>query len=561
MMKRAAAFLLVVVGAVTPALAQTAQRYMVATTPPARQAAVAYIPDGGERDRRDVRTFSVVRAFAVTLSAEEVAELRRSPDVRYVEPVVERQALGTGTAGVATDASSFQLKQTVPYGIDLVRARELWGLTRGQTALHVAVLDTGLDYDHPDLKLNYAGGFNTFTGTDDPKDDNLHGTHVTGTIAALDNTFGVVGVAPEAKIWAVKVLDKTGFGSTENIVAGVDYVVRQKSSTQGNWIMSLSLGSAQASEIEREAFARAADAGILIIAAAGNNGLPAVSYPAAYPSVVAVGAVDSERNLAGFSSWGPNLTIVGPGVSVMSTMPVGSVAVGEVQPTTESVMYGGALQGSTKGEIRARFVFCGLGKPEEMPASIRGKIAVMRRGEITFNEKTRNALAAGAAGVVIINRNDDTADIAKWTLILTLCDNTGCKAREEDLRFWWPVTVGISFSDGQQLLSRTGDDVISIRSASEDYARLSGTSMATPHVSGVAALVWSLAPRATAGQIRTAFLQTAADLGATGFDTKYGYGLIDAVTAARLLAPEKFGLPAAPAPPPPPTAGRRRSAR
>src|SRR6185295_11718477 len=112
--------------------------------------------------------------------------------------------------------------QVTPWGLTMVHAPDVWVATRGEN-VNVAVLDTGIDATHPDLKDAYAGGYNTFDASKPPVDGHRHGTHVSGTIAAADNAFGVVGVAPHVKLWAVKVLADDGVGTNENIVAGFDW--------------------------------------------------------------------------------------------------------------------------------------------------------------------------------------------------------------------------------------------------------------------------------------------------------------------------------------------------
>src|SRR5450759_552380 len=128
--------------------------------------------------------------------------MQKSSDVRYLSPVVGRsvEVIDMPRLQPGSEARSSHF-QTVPYGIDLVHARDVWPVTRGKGTVNVVVIDTGIDYTHPDLKEAYAGGYNVFTKTNDPKDDHGHGTHVAGIIAAADNDFGVVGVAPEVRLW------------------------------------------------------------------------------------------------------------------------------------------------------------------------------------------------------------------------------------------------------------------------------------------------------------------------------------------------------------------------
>jgi subtilisin family serine protease len=495
----------------------------------------------------DVRAFDFINAFAADLTADEVAALKRSPDVRYISPVVERHASWEGSFQPRENGSAYSTSQTMPYGVSMIHAPEVWPLTRGRGAVNVAVLDTGVDPTHPDLAANIVGGFNSYTKKNDPIDDNGHGTHVTGIVAALDNNIGVVGVAPEARIWAAKVLDKTGFGWDENVVAGIDWVISRKRELGGDWIMNLSLGSSQSSPLEKEAFRKVVDEGIIVVAAAGNRGFADVQFPAAYPGVIAVGAIDSASKLAPFSDYGPRLSVVAPGVQVISTAPVGSVPAAGVTLDTGTMIAAAPLTGSSRGQIVGPYVSCGLGYPQDFPATVARKIALIKRGEITFNEKVRNAQTAGAMAVVIFNH--DTSPFTTWTLIRPGCETIpGC----DDPKHAWPVTLAVSAADGERLRGDT-NRTIDVGSWMDDYRLLSGTSMATPHVSGVVALIWSLAPNAVADRVREALFSSAIDLGAPGFDLTYGNGRVDALAAAKKLAPWRFNLPSPPPPRPHPS--------
>lgn len=527
--------------------ADTTHRYVVAMRggAPARETFRQLDADFASA-KRDLRVFPRVQAAALDLTDAEAAQLRQEPGVLAVEPAKERHLLDS-TPVTATEniAGRNPDGQTTPYGISLVHAQEVWPYKRGD-AINVVVLDTGIDYNHPDLKGQYAGGRNEVSRNDDPLDNNGHGTHVSGTIAASDNNLGVVGVAPHVKLWSVKVLNASGSGRTDSIIAGVDWVIAKKNELGGDWIMSLSLGSEDSSLVEEQAFQRAADAGILTLAASGNNstaGVPAaVSYPAAYPSVVAIGAIDAKSVIADFSNQGPELALVAPGVDVLSTLQVGKGSLAYVG-TGNTNYSGAALTGSVNGTVTGKFVFCGFGAPSDFTSAVSGKIAVISRGQsITFHDKAQRAKNAGAIGVVIFN-NDDSA--LSWTLI---GDDPA------DQTFAWPTTIGITKDDGAALVA-SPDATITITQGPDDYGFLSGTSMATPHASGVAALVWSVAPNATAAQVRQVLTSTAHDLGAGGFDTAFGNGLIDAFAAAKALAPAVFANPSTPAPPAPTNGG------
>src|SRR6266576_3014797 len=165
------------------------------------------------------RFLALALSFAADLTASEAAALAKSEEVRYVSKVIDVHLLDDQPPPAASvDADTpprYSSQQFVPVGIDTVHARDVWPYAKGAGPINVVMLDTGIDYRHPDLKTNYVAGYDTFTKTGDPFDDNKHGTHVAGTIAATDNGFGVVGVAPETKLWAVKVLNRNGQGTTE----------------------------------------------------------------------------------------------------------------------------------------------------------------------------------------------------------------------------------------------------------------------------------------------------------------------------------------------------------
>ena len=201
-------------------------------------------------------------------------------------------------------------EQTTPWGIDRVNAKKAWETTRG-AGVKVAVVDTGIDFTHTDLKV--AGGFNTIDPDVSFKDDNGHGTHVAGTIAGIDNGDGVVGVSPDVTLYGVKVLSASGSGTFADVIEGIQWTVEN-----GMHIANFSLGASRGTQALEDAVNAAAEAGVAIIAAAGNSGR-SVGFPAAYPGALAVAASNSGDGVAGFSSRGPEVDVIAPGVGINST--------------------------------------------------------------------------------------------------------------------------------------------------------------------------------------------------------------------------------------------------
>ncbi len=202
----------------------------------------------------------------------------------------------------------------VPWGIARVNAPAAWSVTQGE-GVRVAVIDTGIDASHPDLRANVAGGYSALGGS--WFDDNDHGTHVSGTIAAALDGRGVVGVAPKARLYAVKVLDKKGGARLSSIIKGL--VWAGKNNMQ---VANMSLGAPIGSVFMHLAIKYARSRGVTLVAAAGNNG-KYVEYPGAYDEVIAVAASDVRDQIASFSSRGGKVELIAPGVDVLSTVPNG----------------------------------------------------------------------------------------------------------------------------------------------------------------------------------------------------------------------------------------------
>lgn len=226
--------------------------------------------------------------------------------------------------------AEFEDVTKVPQGVELIQAPEIWGKTKGK-GITIAILDTGCEISHIDLKDRIIGGRN-FTNDDRGdqtiyRDYNGHGTHVAGTMAATANDIGVVGVAPEANLLIVKVLDKHGSGQYKWIIDGIYYAIEQKVD-----IISMSLGGSEDVPELHEAVKKAVESEILVVCAAGNEGdgrdpTEELSYPAAYNEVISVGAVGQNRRISDFSNSNKEIDLVAPGDKILSTFLNGKYAV------------------------------------------------------------------------------------------------------------------------------------------------------------------------------------------------------------------------------------------
>lgn len=289
--------------------------------------------------RHNARTTAVyqyaLKGFAAEVPAQAMAAIARDPRVAYVEldQVVTAFDVPTGVNRIEADKKTGALDA---------------GGTSVQIDVDVAILDTGIDAAHPDLKV--VGGVNCVSGNPfrpstckdgSYGDGNGHGTHVAGTVAALDNGSGVVGVAPGARLWAVRVLDDNGSGSMSGIVAGIDWVTANAATIE---VANMSLGCECSSLALDQALSNSTDAGVVYAVAAGNNGSDASTFsPANHPEVIAVSAVadfdgkaggagaqtcrtDVDDTLADFSNFGSVVDIAAPGVCINSTIPGGGYA-------------------------------------------------------------------------------------------------------------------------------------------------------------------------------------------------------------------------------------------
>ena len=202
----------------------------------------------------------------------------------------------------------------IPWGVNEIKAPSVWSRTSG-AKVKIAVIDTGIDYNHPDLRHAVAGGINFVEPYRSPIDDNGHGTHIAGTIAAVSTGNGVLGVAPEAKIYAVKAFDQYGTAYVSDIVAGVEWSIDNHMQ-----IINMSFGMKTPHKALEEALRTAYRKGMVIVASSGNEGkIGDIDYPARYRNVLAVGATAKHQRVSAFSNRGRRIDIYAPGHKVMST--------------------------------------------------------------------------------------------------------------------------------------------------------------------------------------------------------------------------------------------------
>lgn len=292
-----------------PALASTApapQRYIVTFDGGAVNARALQAIErlGGAK----IKDLPIVDGAVVYLPSKAAAQaVAALAGVRTIEVDAVVQALAK--------PAPVQPVEVLPWGIDRIDAEQVWSAHTG-VGIKVGIIDTGIDTAHPDLVDNIKGGVSTVSYTTKYTDDNGHGTHVAGTVAAVDNTIGVIGVAPQASLYAIKVLDRRGSGYVSDIEEGLQWAI-----DNGMNVVNMSLGTSTYVASFDVAVQKALAAGVVVVAAAGNSGPYAntVGYPAKFSGVIGVGATDSSDAIASFSSRGPQVDVAAPGVSVYST--------------------------------------------------------------------------------------------------------------------------------------------------------------------------------------------------------------------------------------------------
>ena len=395
-----------------------------------------------------------------------------------------------------------------------IDAPEAWDYETGESSVVVGIIDTGIAYDHPDLAANMwtntgeiAGngvdddgngyiddvyGINCIDGSGDPYDDNGHGTHVAGTVAAvMDNGEGVVGVAPGVSLMGLKFLSAEGSGSSDDALECLLYSVQMGAALTNN-----SWGGGFPSRAMKQAIEQAGNRGSLFVAAAGNDGTDndrSPHYPSSYRSATILAVANSDHTdvLDASSNYGlRSVDIAAPGTGITSTVPYESVA----ELNTAGMTFAGSpMSYAAFGTASAPMSDGGL--CDTTDAAWSGTVVLCERGEITFYDKVINAQSSGAVAVVVYNNEPG------------MLFGTLGEGNTSDV-----PAIGMSQADGQELvasyLGTEGEVVNTFDPAGLGYDTYTGTSMASPHVAGAAALLLSYDPSLTPMQLKNILMST-----------------------------------------------------
>ena len=475
--------------------------------------------------------YRTIDAVAASVPDGARQQLKHEAGVRFAQRDIVRHLDGI----VSPSEPYLGSPEFIPWGVRDVGATDVWDANGNErvdagapagNGVTVAVIDNGADFGHPDIGPAYDRSSSACflapgcSPVDDiAGEDQGHGVAAASVIAAPINDVGVVGVAPRATIVSYRAGDSsTGFLLDSAILAALDRAI-----TDHVDVINMSFGGHSSAPAERWMLAEADARGIVAVASAGNGddhsgGKPPVQSPGRLPTVIGVGATDSARDLADFSSFGHGLDLVAPGVAVPmdgvrgASVDSGLTIEGANAPTIHNLPFEFSPTGAVTGRLKA----IGLGTTADVAGlDLTGKIALIQRGTITFAEKVANAAEAGAAAAIIYN--NQPPGLISGTL--------GALG---------PIpTLDISAADGALLVDRLSRGPVraSLRVAATDYVDWDGTSFSAPHVVGVVALLLSVDPSLTPAQVRHALDATATDLGRAGYDKRFGYGLVNACAA------------------------------
>ena len=456
--------------------------------------------------------YKYIPVLAATIPTGQTDILAADPTVAYVEDDIPMHPLGG--------------KQITDYGVSLIESPAAWALGYRGQGVKVGIFDSGIDIDHPDLAV--AGGIDLVGDGNGLDDCQGHGTHVAGIVAARNNGRYTVGVAPSVALYSMRFADCAWAGATlAKMIQGVEWAI-----DNGMDVVNMSFGFGLAgvvssplppSQAAEDAFTQAYDRGVVLVAASGNSSTPFVGYPAAYETVIAVGATDDADNLATFSQFGTDQELTAPGVNNLSSYLVGQGQETKLTVDTDNdreleaiaLLFAGMTD---RRGVSTDAVYAGFGTSLEFAAvDCAGKTAVVSRGGPTFAEKVQAAMDAGCVAVVIHNHSPGTFNGTLGATTTT------------DGRPWIPA-VSITLDDGLYLKSQieSGTTRTTLVNTFGNLAIFSGTSMASPHATGVAALVLSKNPTLSPDQVRLILRESSQDLGVAGWDPLFGYGRVNA---------------------------------
>jgi subtilisin family serine protease len=456
--------------------------------------------------------YAAINGLAADLTSAQLRSLRTAGLTTSIQADAYR------TLHAAPDYAT----EFVPWGVDRVEADKAWstsdsgadpnvrpGAVAGEDVI-VAVLDSGIDYDHPDLEDNIIdrtgdGVIRDFVDGDDDASDSTndgHGTIVASVIASVDNTVGVIGVAPHARIIPYRICNADACPLSA-IIGGI-----LRATADGVDVINMSFGGPGGFNLEAAAIQMASRAGIVLVASAGNEGNQKILFPAGYDTVVAVGATDENDARAEFSNFGGWVDVTAPGVGIPAATCQGcypgAAILAETSPAPYTFSSAVPMLGTAITAVSARQVVsvgraCTVTQGDTLAADPAGKIALIVRGDCNFSEKVKAAEDAGAVGTIVYNNLP--GGFAGKVL--------------PDYRARGPA-VSLSDAEGQRFLTDLGGSdpvVVDLEIIGEDYELADGTSFAAPHVAGVAALVKSANPGLSAIQVRKIIETTAEPLG------------------------------------------------
>ena len=504
--------------------------------------------------------YSKSPAVAMPLSPQQIEELSHDPRIAYLQPEVQLNLQQTTPTQGRTlrrvsptprhDTKNNNIikrnmqqddkndnNEIVPLGIKMVQGRSTNippPMFRNSTcsnprAFKVCVIDTGLFVNHEDIPYNRTSnniegmtlGLSTKQRWYNVTPRNSHGTHVTGTILAqAQNGVGVVGILPKAPQQGICLLVAHIYDSMYAQDISIVSQAMEWCSDKGAKIINLSAATDEpVSQADADTYQKIVqDNGVLVVAAAGNGGTNQYSYPASWPAVLSVGAVTSTLERASFSQYNDQVDLVAPGVGILSTISSHAIIINATKRII--IRHTSLLEFSVdlprwRWKKPYKMVNCGRGFANCTNAA--GKVCVIQRGTNYFAQKALNCQAGGGIAVLLFNNAPGTF---------------GGNLRPENREWGVRIPVfALSQEDGWTLMNRIGA-TLSFTIPRSSYGILDGTSMATAHVTGVAAKIWAARPACTHTQIRRALEQSALDLGPiVGRDNEYGHGLVQAEAA------------------------------